>query len=288
MSEFDDARRAALMSDLVRFLRNQPVDLLPFETVRERLRLRHVVDRGIEEVPLDRIVGSLGREREFNRVFLPRDESLRDRWEELHDIAEGPVGFATVELYKVGDAYFVLDGHHRVSVARSLGAREIEAHVREFVTTTPVQPEDSIEEVVLRQARAEFLDVTELDAGDGDYALTEIDGYERLVDHIEVHRYYRGLELRRDFSWHEAVHSWRDTVYLPMIGLIRDSGVLAQFPGRTETDLYLFAMDHLHYLRERYADVTPRAAVTALQRSQRFAARLRRFIRTIRRREGTT
>lgn len=288
MSEFDDARRAALMTDLVRFLRNQPVDLLPFDAVRERLRLRHIVDRGTRDVPLDRIVGSLGREREFNRVFLPRDESLRDRWEEVHEIAEGPVGFGSVELYRVGEAYFVLDGHHRISVARSLGATDIEAHVREFVTDTSVQPDDSIEEVILRQGRREFLETTGLEAADDEYVLTEVDGYERLLDHISVHRYYRGLDLRRDFSWREAVDSWRDTVYRPMIALIRESGVLAQFAGRTETDLYLFAMDHLHYLRERYGDVGPQRAVHELQRSQRFSARLRRFIRLLRTKEGAT
>jgi hypothetical protein len=133
-SDFNAARRAALMTDLLAFLTGRPTDLLPFETVRRGLELRHLVDRGIHEVPLDRIVGTLGRPGELNRAFLPRDEALKDRWDRLMNLAEGPHGFPPMELYKVGQACFVVDGHHCVSVARALGAPSIEAHVTELLT----------------------------------------------------------------------------------------------------------------------------------------------------------
>src|SRR5262245_48658292 len=113
MSDFDSARRAALMQDLLRLMKGLPSDLLPFEEVRERLRLKQIVDRGIQEVPLDRIIGSVGREGKFNRAFLPRDESLRERWEEVRSVAESQEGFPSIELYYVNDVYFVVDGHHR-------------------------------------------------------------------------------------------------------------------------------------------------------------------------------
>jgi hypothetical protein len=264
MTRFDAARRAALMADLLGVLTGRPVDLLPFDRVRAGLRLRHTVDRGNQDVPLATIVGTLGREREFNREFLPREEALRDRWAEMEELAEGPSGFPAVELYKVGDAYFVVDGHHRVSVARSLGIRTVEAHVREFLTPVPVGPEDSIGEVLLQSGFADFLEATGLVPGAIDeFRATEPDGYERLLEHITVHRYYRGVETGRALSWGEAVASWYDGVYRPMITAIRGSGILAAFPGRTETDLYLFTMDHLHHLRERYApnSVAPAAAV---------------------------
>ena len=80
MTRFDAARRDALMSDLVRAVRGLPSDLLPFDAVRETLRLKSFVDRGLHEVPLDQIVGSLGRVQEFNRAFLLCEESLRGRW----------------------------------------------------------------------------------------------------------------------------------------------------------------------------------------------------------------
>ncbi|MGB5390048.1 MAG: hypothetical protein WBP10_07700, partial [Thermoanaerobaculia bacterium] len=122
MSRVDAARRTALIRELLRPLRKQPRELLSFEEIRRQLHLRHLVDRGIQDTPVDRIVGSLGRADEFDREFLPRREALRERWEQIEDLAKGPTGFPPVELYKVGDAYFVVDGHHRVSVARSLEA----------------------------------------------------------------------------------------------------------------------------------------------------------------------
>lgn len=280
MSEFDEARRRALISDLLRLLRGLPRDLLRFDQVREKLRLRSVAERGIQEVPLGRIIGSLGREREFNRVFLPREEALRNRWEEVHDMAQGPEGFQSVELYQVGDAYFVIDGHHRVSVARALGAPTIEAHVREFLSDVPIQPEDSIEELVLRRGRADFLEATGIESGPDDFRVTEPDGYERLLDHISKHRYYLGLNEKRDIGWQDAVLSWRTHVYNPMIDIIRRSGVLEQFAGRTETDLYLFAMDHLHYLREQYGDAPAGDAVKEMSSSRKWLNRVKSLFRT--------
>ncbi len=264
MTRFEAARRAALMQDLLGLLRGRPVDLLPFDRVRAGLRLRHVVDRGTQDVPLDLIAGTLGREREFNRAFLPREESLRGRWEEVEDLAEGPTGFPTVELYKVGETYFVVDGHHRVSVARSLGVPTIEARVREFLSPVAIMPDSSIEEIFLQRGLADFLEVTGLTPREPDeFQATEAHGYERLLEHITVHRYFRGVESGREATWAEAVASWRDSVYRPMVEAIRRSGVMAEFPGRTETDLYLFTMDHLHHLRQRYAPkpIAPDVAV---------------------------
>lgn len=267
-SGFESARRAGVMGDLLAVLAGRPTDLLPFETVRRELRLRHLVDRGIQQVPLGRIVGTLGRPGEFNRAFLPRDEALRDRWDRLLDLAKGPVGFPPVELYQVDQAYFVVDGHHRVSVAKSLGAPTIEAHVTEFLTPVPLEPGVSLADVLLRSGMAAFLEATGLEAETpDDYRVTVPDGYERLLDHIRVHGYYKGTERGIDLPWREEVASWRDHVYLPMIEVIRRSGILEEFPGRTETDLYLFVMDHLHALRQRYHDAPMAAALEEFEQA---------------------
>jgi hypothetical protein len=253
MAEFDSARRAALMQDLLHQVQGRSFDLLPFDTVKEKLRLKQIVDRGMQEVALEQIVGSVGREHAFNRAFLPREEALRGRWEEVRELAEGQSGFPPVELYYVNDVYFVVDGHHRISVARSLNAPSIEARVKEFKTLVPLTPETTLEDVILRSGLADFLETTGLQqAWPDEFRVTTPNGYERLADHISVHRYYRGLERGTCPPWDESVRSWRDTVYLPMIETIRKSGIMKSFQNFTETDLYLFTMDHLHYLRERY------------------------------------
>ncbi len=270
MSRFDAARAAALVQDLLAALRGQPADLLPFEEVRSRLKLARGVDRGLEEVPLERIRGTLDRATEFTNAFLPRRESLRDRWEDVATLAEGHRGFPPVVLYRVGEVYFVVDGHHRVSVARALGAETIEARVTEFETPVPLPPDASLEDVVLREGLAGFLEATGLVPEHPDeWRVTEPGGYDRLLDHIAVHRYFLGLDRRRDVSWEEAVASFRDTVIRPMVERIRASGVLDGFPGRTETDLYLFLADHLRYLRERFGD----RAVPAERAVKHFALR---------------
>lgn len=271
MSRFDAARRTALIRELLRPLRREPRDLLSFEEIRRQLHLRHLVDRGIQDIPVDRVVGSLGRADEFDREFLPRREALRERWEQIEDLAEGPTGFPPVELYKVGEAYFVVDGHHRVSVARSLEAPTIEARVQEFQTSVPLGAADSPDEIVLKQGLADFLEATDLEASDFDgFGATLSYAYQRLLEHICVHQDYRGIEDGREIGWQEAVASWRDLVFRPTLETIRRHDLMSAFPDRTETDLYLHVMDNLHYLREEYGPVAPQPdqAVRDLKRSR--------------------
>lgn len=280
MSEFDAARAEAVMGDLLRFLRRRPTELLSLDDLKGPLQLRSLVDRGIHEIPLESIVGTLGRAREFNRAFLPRSDASRDRWSRVERLATGAAGYPPIEVYQVGEVYFVVDGHHRVSVARQLGAPAIEAHVQEFVTPVEVSAEDDLEAILLKSGRADFLAATGLQPEDADdYRLTTAGGYERLLEHIVVHRYYRGLDLGREFGWDEAVASWRDLVYRPVVCVVRQSGILEYFPRRTEADLYLFAMDHLSHLREHYGDrqVDGPAAVRHL-RMEAYAARPRTLI----------
>lgn len=279
MLPFEEARRAALIQDLIGPMTGRPSDLLPFGAVRDGLNLTNFVDRGVQEVPLDRIVGSVGREADFNRAFLPRTEAVRERWKTVRALAEGPVGYPPVELYKVSDIYFVADGHHRVSVARSFGSPTIEAWVKEYRTPVVLAPEDSVEQVLLKAELADFLQTTGLSADEThDYRLTDPGGYQRLLDHIAVHRYYKNIEQQRELSYAEAVASWRDTVFRPMFELIRKSGILAEFPRRTEADLYLYVMDHLHYLRERYAPATEADALAEVKARPRG---LRRWLQAL-------
>lgn len=253
MPKFDEARRVAQIQDLVRQFRGLPVDLLPFDEVKDSLGLRHLVDRGFQEVPLDQIVGTLGRDREFNRFFFPRDETLRQRWERISRLARGSRGYDPVQLYKVGEAYFVVDGHHRISVARAMKSPTIEARVREFLTNVPMSPDDSVEEIILKKSFVDFVEATGLTEDEARrFEVSSADGYARLLEHIDVHRYYLGLDHGRCVSWEEALESWKQWVWGGMVDIIRRSGLVDHFPDSTPTDLYLYAMDYLHKLRETW------------------------------------
>ena len=272
------ARMPAVVHDLLDVMRGGPDELVPFAEVQHALRLSHMVDRGIQDVPLEAIVGSLNRTQDFDRAFLPRNEGLRARLRGMRNVAESDAGFAPVHLYKVGQAYFVVDGHHRIAVARSLGTDTIEAWVLEFATDVDVAPEDTVEEILAKAGERNFHAATGLpEGGADDFRTTSPTGHDRLLEHIAGHKYYLGLRGGNP-TWGEAVHSWLDAVYRPVVTVIRDRQLLASFPGRHEADIYLWLMDRLHYLRRRYGDnVGPEAAVPAGWR--RFPARVVAWLR---------
>ncbi len=253
INDFQEARRAADLQRIVARLRGKSADLIPYEEVRRRLHARTLAERGVQDVPLDAIIGSVGRYTDFTRTFLPTRDSDRDRWARVHWASQKTAGLPPVELYKVGDAYFVKDGHHRISVARQMGAKHIEAYVTEVQTDVPLTPETTIEDLVLKGEYADFLAKTQLKRlrPEADLTLTVAGGYDKLLEHIAVHRYFMGLEQQREIPYEEAVAHWYDTVYLPVVQAIRERGLLRYFPGRTEADLYLWLMEHRAELSRR-------------------------------------
>jgi nucleotide-binding universal stress UspA family protein len=250
---FDRARRQAFIESVLGQLRGQPTSLLSFDDVRESLGLVPTSDRGLNEIPLDKIVGSVGRYRDFTRTFLPRDPSIRERWKRIYAAAQGMEGLPPIEVYQVGDVYFVKDGNHRVSVAREMGAKTIQAYVREFSSPVAISDDTDVDELLLRAEEARFLKHTSLDVlrPEARIQLTSPGYYDKLEEHIAVHGYFLGLEERRDVSWPEVVVHWYDYVYLPLIKIIREHGIVREFPGRTEADLYLWTIEHRYFLAQR-------------------------------------
>ena len=135
--DFSRARRARLLADIGRRLRREPDDvalILPFEEVVEALGVVGREDLGLQIVPLDAIVGTVDRAADFDRGFRPTSPRLRSRWERIAAAQRRGESLPPISLYRVGDLYFVRDGHHRVSVAKSLGREDIDAYVVEIQT----------------------------------------------------------------------------------------------------------------------------------------------------------
>ncbi len=252
--DFDTARRKAFWNEIVSFLSGRPNRLLSWDEVRDKLGVRGQVYWGIRAVPVDKIIGSVGRYRDFDRVFLPTQDRTASRWRSIARAHYDDVSLPPVKLYKIGDAYFVLDGNHRVSVAREQGVEFVDAEVIEAATRVPVTADLDAGDLEIKGEYTRFLERTRLDELRPDQRIefTIGGGYERLLEHIAVHRYFMGLEQQRFIPEDEAVCDWYEHVYLPLVHIIREKDTLADFPGRTETDLYLWVMDHQHYLRERF------------------------------------
>ncbi len=252
--KFADARKQAFIRSVMDFFRGQRRDLLSFDEVRSELRLNHTRYLGLQDVPLGKIVGSVGRYRDFDREFLPRRDSQETRWRRVYDLTHSSGGFPPVELYKVGDAYFVRDGNHRVSVARINGSPTIEAYVTEYLTPVPVSAEDTLDDILIKVGEANFLQATRLDAirPGQDIRLTNPGRYRELLRHIADHKYFLEVEQQREVPYEEAVASWYDNVYMPLVQEIRARDILRHFPGRTEADLYAWLVRHRAELEARY------------------------------------
>lgn len=266
--DFDTARRKAFWNAIISFMSGRPNRLLSWDEVRGKLGIRGQAYRGVQAVPVDKVIGSVGRYRDFDRVFLPTQDRTADRWRSIARAYYDEVNLPPVKLYKIGDAYFVLDGNHRVSVAREQGVEFVDAEVIEAETRVPVTAGLDADDLEIKGEYARFLDRTRLDELRPDQRIefTIGGGYERLLEHIAVHRYFMGLEQQRFIPEDEAVCDWYDNLYLPLVHIVREKDVLAGFPGRTEADLYLWIMDHQHYLREQFG-----SGVETEQAAEHFA-----------------
>jgi len=282
--DFSQAMQKAFWEELKGFILRRSTRLLPFDEVKDKLEIWFVRDLGIQTVFIDSIVGSESRYRSFTRHFLPIEEDLRDRWKKVaqahyfrHDLPPG-------ELYKVRNVYFVKDGHHRVSVARAKGVRNIEARVYEYECDVPLDEGIDLEKLAIQETYHQFLRDTQLGKNRPQLKLqlTLLGGYPVLMDHIQTHKYYLEKEKGEEIPLSEATCSWYDNVYTPLASIIRKNRIMRQFPHRTETDFYLWMIQHRHQLINEHGwKVEPESIVEAY--TKKYGGLFRKILGTVRR-----
>ncbi|MCP4401291.1 MAG: universal stress protein [bacterium] len=252
LQDFRRARRQASLEQMFAFLKGRSNDLLSYEDVRKKLKVTGMSAGKLEEIPLNAIVGSVGRYKDFTRSFLPRSDSDQGRWAKVKSIATGMEGLPPIEVYQIDEVYFVLDGNHRVSVARQLGAEYIEAYVVKIKTKVPISPDIQPDELQQKAEYADFLDKTHLDAlrPGADLTMSLAGRYRLLEEQIEEHRYFLGTEQQREIPYNEALMNWYDRIYLPVVGVIKKHDILEDFPAQTLTDLYLWISEYRAAIRE--------------------------------------
>jgi len=286
--DFERAYHRSLWRKVVARLTGRSNELLPFDAVREALPYRGQRDIGLQTVPLDKIVGSVGRYRDFDRAFLPTQRQTTDRWVNIRKAHYRDVSLPPVDLYKIGDVYFVKDGNHRVSVARDRNQVDIDAYVTEIDIPFSLTADMDIDSVQAQKAYGRFCQSTRLDElrTDIDLRLSNPDEYARLHEHIDAHRYYLGTERQADVDYTEALLSWHDSVYRPLVDAIEAQGLRRQFPDLTPADLYLRVSEYQWLVREA-AQGTLAQDVARDEATDRMAEiyqqrLVRRVIRTLR------
>ncbi len=244
LEDFDAARFRAFTRSVGSILTRRARRLQSIEPVLEAAGLEGRAYGGVQEIPLDRVVGSAAapsKTGDFDPGFLPINRRMRDRWTRIYQAMVEGDELPPIDVYKVGDDYYVIDGHHRVSVARSLGRATINARVVEVKTRAPLGRKIDPAALLRAAEYAAFLETTQLHRTRPEARLecSRLGRYDEILKHILGHGYFLGLELGRPVPLPEAAASWYDRVYKPVAEAIRKHNVLEALPGWTEADLYV-------------------------------------------------
>ena len=264
--DFSRARRRAFLRRLGAYLRKDPAsnELLSFDEVRSALGAVEQTYLGMRVVPVAKIVGSVGRHRDFDRAFLPSKPSLEGRWKKIDQAMHRAEELPPVSVYKIGDAYFVRDGNHRVSVAHQQGVEMIDAEVIELRSRVPIDSAITARDLLYKLEHRRLLERLPIDRvlPELKVELSDVADYRRLATHIEAHGFRLSQLWRRYVSPEEVLRDWYEYHYAPIAAMIREERVLVAFPERTELDLYLWIIAHRERLalEARDESVTPSAA----------------------------
>jgi len=255
--DFSKARNKALFHEIQNFLNPDKSRLLSFHDVKKILKPKNEVYAGMKTVPIENIVGSEGRYRDFDNHFLPKTTVLRQRWERVDEAHLTDIILPPILLYEIGGLYFVRDGNHRVSVAKAQGVSFIDAEVISLQSEIKLKPGVTsatiLTEVIKYEKRIFY---TETSFGDlTDYwnlDFTSPGQYDVIYNHILVHKYYINSGISTEIPFNNALLSWFHNVYQPVMHVIKKHHLLRKFRGRTSSDLYVWIIKQWDELKRKY------------------------------------
>jgi hypothetical protein len=239
-SDFNRARRRAALAKLSSRLRGQPGDvstLLPFEEVVEALGRTGERRIGLETIALASIVGSVDRADEFDRNFRPRSGRVRARWQRINEAQRRGQGMPPIDVLRIGGLHFVVDGHHRVSVARHLGLDVIEARVSEVTTRVSPERELVLGDLPAKSHERLFLErvpLTRPERARISFA-DPATGYAELAEAVEAwgFRLIQGIGEPR--GRREVAEAWFRDEFVPVVESLRDADLIGR---NSEADAY--------------------------------------------------
>lgn len=238
--DFLRARRRATIARLASRLRGEPDDvgvILPYEEVVEALGFVSEHPEGLQVVLLDRIVGTVDRERDFDRRFRPTSERVRGRWEHIAAAMRRGEAMPPVDLLRIGEIYFVRDGHHRVSVARALGRTDIDAIVTEVITRVGADSAITLANLPMKSHERVFFERVPLpDEARSEISVTDAWDYSVLAEAVEAWG-FRAIRARGELlDRRETARLWLETEYRPVVAMLREADMIR---GDGETEAYL-------------------------------------------------
>jgi hypothetical protein len=201
---------------------------------------------GLQVVPLELIVGTVDRGRDFDRRFRPTSGRVRGRWEQIAEAMRRGQALPPVDLIRIGEIYFVRDGHHRVSVARALGRVEIDAYVTEVVTRVGADRRITVADLPLKSHERLFFERVPLPAA----ARTEIRvsdpwQYAQLAEGVEAWG-FRAMQARHELiDRAQVAELWLETEYRPVVAMLHAANMIRD---GTDTEAYMRVATERYWL----------------------------------------
>jgi hypothetical protein len=252
--DFLRARRRATLARLAARLRGEPDDvgvILPYEEVIEALGFVSEHSVGLQVVQLDLIVGTVDRGRDFDRGFRPTSRRVRSRWEQIAAAMRRGEPMPPVDLVRVGEIYFVRDGHHRVSVARALGRSDIDAYVTEVVTRVGADRAITHASLPMKSHERVFFERVPLPAeAREEIRLSDPWDYGVLAESVEAWGFRAAQASGDALDRPQAARLWLDTEYRPVIAMLREAQLIGD---STETEAYLRVAEERYRLMRTHS-----------------------------------
>jgi hypothetical protein len=238
--DFGRARRRRVLSSLAARLRREPGDvnvILPFEEVVAALGRRGERRLGLETIDLDSIVGTVDRRREFDRRFRPTSGRVRPRWERINVAQRRGDPMPPIDVYRIGELHFVKDGHHRVSVARALGHKDINAYVTEVLTEVGADRAITLRDLPLKSHQRLFHERVPLPPEARDrIQLSDEWRYAALAEAVEAWGFRTMQQHGELMSRAQVAEAWFEEEYEPVVEMLREADLVR---GATETEAYM-------------------------------------------------
>jgi hypothetical protein len=265
----------------------QPDNLMDLDDVQGRLALFQQSYVGVRPIRVDEIVGSVDKSKDFDKDFRPRTDRSKRRWEQIERAF--PRGdFPPIDVYQVDNTYYVIDGHHRVGVARARGIEFIDADITALHSPYELKPGDDLGDIIHLQQRRLFLHQSGLGRvrPDADFEFSRPVGYVQLLENLEVHGYHLQREREEVLSKEAVAADWYDNVYLKNLAEIKAVGLDKLMEHASISDLYLWVHQRRQSLFPDQGSISFRTAAEELaaEEAKRLGTRAKA---TVDRVEGT-
>lgn len=257
--DFHRARNKALFNEIQHFLNPEEATLISFSDIKKLLKPENEYYKGMMTVPVKLIAGSEERYMDFDNRFFPKAMHLKTRWEHIDMAHINDINLPPITLYELGGLYFVRDGNHRVSVAKARGVEFIDAEVVSLQSEIKLTPGTSLKkmtrQVITYEKRVFYFETSFGDITDNwSLDFTTPGQYDVIYNHILTHKYYINMNQKDEIPLDEAILSWYQKVYIPVLTVIQSHRIMHHFKGRTTSDLYVWMIKYWDELKSKFGE----------------------------------